>query len=80
VGPTVSGRGREEWVPVRVLLDGPRALFSSGPKGFPGFFYYFSFLSSFSFSVFLISSIIFANLIQIKPNKIHKFYKIHSKV
>jgi hypothetical protein len=80
VGPTAGERGREQWVLVRVLLDGPWALFSSGPKGFPGVLFLFSFLSSFSFSVFLISSIIFANLIQIKPNKNHKFCKIHSKV
>jgi hypothetical protein len=67
-----SGRGREKnltggsrlsegererrSVPFRDFLVGPQAPFSVGPKGSPGFFSYFLFFSSFSFSVFLISS------------------------
>jgi hypothetical protein len=46
----------------------------------PGPFSYFSLLCFFSFSIFLISFIDFAKMLQINSNRFQKFCKIHSKV
>jgi hypothetical protein len=53
----------------------------AGPEGFPwGPFSYFSFSSSFSFSVFLNSFISFAYLVQIASNQLCKVSKIQNNI
>jgi hypothetical protein len=58
-------------------LSGPRAHFCSGSNRCPLALSYFQFLFSFLF-LFSISSITFANLVQIASNRLCKVYKIPS--
>jgi hypothetical protein len=62
-GSECTGLGYKRWAAGWFL--------SLGRNVSPGPFSYFSFLCFFSFSVFLISLITFANMIQIKPNYFH---------
>jgi hypothetical protein len=75
-GSHLSARGREEgWVTVRKWLLGCGLLAVLGRKVPPRAFLYFYFVFFFSFSVFLISFIVFAKILQFKSNFFQKFSK-----
>jgi hypothetical protein len=61
-------------------IAGPRAESGSGLNGSPSAFSSFFVSFHFSFSVFPISFILLANLIQFTSNHFQKFCKIHSNV
>jgi hypothetical protein len=61
-------------------IAGPRAPFSVGPKGLPQARFHFYFVYFFSFSVFLISFISFAYLVQIASNQLCKVSKIQNDI
>jgi hypothetical protein len=71
----------EKMVPVRggVLL-GRGLVLAVGWNGSRGPFSCFSLLCFFSFSIFLISFIDFAKILQITSNHFQRFCKIHSRV